>query len=84
MHVLCKKCGRPIAVANKPSGTTSISGVQARGNTNIAGGGISFGPGGSIAFGPNGRIGFGTPVASTFKCMGCGESNDYHPEEFKD
>jgi DNA-directed RNA polymerase subunit RPC12/RpoP len=80
MHVICKNCGSKIAVASRPSGSTTLTGVQAT-NVNVGDGAISFGPGGSISFGPGGSIGFGGPVPSTFSCMSCSKSAQYLPSE---
>lgn len=84
MHVLCKKCGSKIAVADRPTGTTSLKNVNAQGNVRVGGGGIGFGPGGSISFSPGGTIGFGEPQGSLFACFSCGTTASYAPEEIKD
>jgi ribosomal protein S27E len=80
MHVACKSCGRRIAVAGRPEGSTSIRGVHAAG-VDIKGGAISFGPGGGISFGPGGGIGFGPPTSSEFTCLACGATRSYEPGE---
>ncbi len=80
MHVLCKHCGSKIAVASRPQGTTSISGVEARG-VHIKGGSISFGEGGGISFGPGGGISFGPPAPSEFRCFSCGKAASYEAAE---
>ena len=82
MYVLCKNCGAKIAVAGKPDGSTRISGVRVKGNVNVSGGKISFGPGGNISFGPGGSVGFGSPVSSEFVCLECGHVDEYHPDDF--
>lgn len=84
MHVICKKCGRKIAVAGRPKGSTTISNIKVKGNVRVGGGGIGFGPGGSISFGPGGSIGFGAPQRSSFSCMACGTAAEYEPDEIKD
>lgn len=84
MYVSCKKCGNKVAVAGRPTGSTSVKNVQVQGNVNVGGGGISLGPGGSISFRPGGSIGFGGPQKSTFSCMACGTSAEYAPDEIKD
>jgi hypothetical protein len=84
MHVFCKGCGAQIAVADRPSASTSLRNVQVKGNVTVAGGGISFGPGGGISFGAGGGIGFGPPQKSKFACPSCGVTNEYEPGEIKD
>jgi len=84
MHVICKKCGLQINVANRPRGSTKTSGVQLQGNVRVEGGGLSFGPGGSISFKPGGSIGFGKPGPSQFVCMECGHTDTYSPEDIID
>lgn len=85
MHVACKNCGNKIAVAGRPSGTTSLHNVGVEGDVNVEGGKISFGPGdGKISFGPEGRVGLGPPVESQFSCLQCGTTADYAPEEIAD
>ncbi len=83
MHVICKHCSSKIAVASRPQGTTSISGVETRG-VHIDGGSISFGEGGGISFGPGGGIGFGPPAASEFTCFACGKAATYEATEILD
>ena len=82
MYVLCKKCKTKINVSEKPGGSTNVSGVQVKGNVQIEGGQISFGPGGSISFGPGGSIDFGPPVTSEFVCPECGHVDKYQPDDF--
>ncbi len=84
MHVVCKNCSSRIAVAGRPSGTTSLKNVNVQGNVRVGGGGIGFGPGGSISFGPGGSLGFGAPQGSPFTCPACGKTADYAPEEIQD
>jgi len=81
MHVICKKCSEKIAVAGRPSGSTSLRNANVHGNVHVGGGGISFGPGGSISFGPGGSISFGTPMKSAFTCPSCGHATEYAPDE---
>lgn len=84
MHVVCKKCGAKIAVAGRPTGSTSLSNVRVQGNVRVGGGGIAFGPGGGISFGPGGAIGFGEPQKSPFACLACGTTEEYVPDDIKD
>lgn len=84
MHVICKKCSGKIAVAGRPSGSTSVQNVKVQGNVRVGGGGIGFGPGRGISFGQGGSIGFGGPKNSTFTCPSCGHVADYSPDEIKD
>ena len=83
MHVVCKHCKSEIAVASRPEGTTTISGVRTEG-VHIEGGSISFGEGGGISFGPGGGIGFGPPAASEFTCFACGKTATYEAAEILD
>ena len=82
MFVLCKKCKAKIQVSGKPKGTTGVSGVRVKGNVNISGGQISFGPGGSISFGPGGGISLGPAQDSEFVCTECGHTDKYRPDDF--
>ena len=84
MHVICKKCSGNIAVAGRPSGSTSLQNVHVQGDVRVGGGAISFGSGGRISFGPGGSIGFGAPRPSTFTCPSCGHVADYQPDDIKD
>lgn len=84
MHVICKKCGEKIAVANQPKGSTTLSNAQVMGNVNVGDGGIRIGSGGSISFGPGGGIGFGAARSSLFLCMACGTSAEYEPDDIMD
>lgn len=84
MYVLCKRCGKQIAVAGKPSGSTTMKGVQVKGNVQVSGGGIAFGPGGEVRFGAGGEIGFGPPAKSRFVCTDCGHADEYTVEELKE
>jgi len=84
MHVICKNCSGRIAVAGRPSGSTSLQNVTVQGNVQVGGGGIGFGSGGSISFRPGGSIGFGGPRNSTFTCPLCGHVAEYSPDEIKD
>ena len=84
MYVICKKCRSKIAVAGRPTGSTSVSNVQIRGNVHVDGGSIGFGPGGMISFGRGGAVGFGGRQESTFSCMACGTTSQYTPDEIKD
>jgi hypothetical protein len=83
-HVICKICGERIAVANKPSGGTSLTNVQTTGPINISGGSISFGPGGGISFGPGGGIAFGPSPTSHFICPECAHSAEYAADEIQE
>ncbi len=84
MHVICKKCGTKIPVADRPSGSTSLSGVALRGRVSVQGGGIGLGEGGAILFGPGGSVGFGPPRSSAFSCSECGNSAEYGTDEIRD
>jgi len=81
MHVICKQCRKKIAVAGRPSGSTSLRNVQLQGDVRVEGGAISFGPGGSISFGPGGALGFGDAEKSSFICPACGTVAEYAPNE---
>jgi len=84
MHVLCKNCGKQIAVAGRPGGSTNLDGVRLEGNVHVDGGSITFGPGGSIVFGPGGSMAFGPPPASEFECPRCGHKAKYESKEILD
>lgn len=84
MHVICKRCGSQILVANKPSGSTQLKNAKTGGNVNISGGSIGFAPGGSISLGPGGSISFGAPTPSNFICISCGHTDEYTADEIKE
>ena len=84
MHVICKKCSGKIAVAGRPTGSTSLSNAGVQGQVHVGGGGITFGPGGVLSLGPGGSVGFGGPQNSSFTCMACGNTAEYSPAEIKD
>ena len=84
MHVNCKNCGKPVAVAGRPSGSTGASGVRLEGNVRLGEGGLVLGPGGKVSFGPGGKMSFGPARASEFTCMECGHVDRYSPQEILD
>lgn len=84
MHVICKKCGAKIVVANRPRGSTRTSGIRLDGNLRVEGGGITFGPGAKLVFGPGGSVSFGPPAVSEFTCMDCGHGDSYSADDIKD